>query len=277
MFPQGVLMPSEMSITPANEPPLIFHVQGDVGVFTFNRPAKYNSMSLQLLDLFEDALSKIESGTIDVRVILIRATGKHFCTGADIDIVLECVKKGPESIKKWIERGQALFARIEAAPVPVVVAIQGLCLAGGLELMLACDVVLATESSRIGDQHVNFGFLPGWGSSARLPRLIGQRRALELMYSGRMLGAAEALDWGLISKVVPDDKLEEEVQTYCAVLATRSRSGLTAMKRMIRDGYGDALDAAHCREVDAVVQQLQSIDGNEGFSAFREKRKPVFK
>ena len=257
-------------------PQLTFEIKDGVGIITFNRPAKYNSMSLPMLDLFEQALTEIENKPDEVRVILLRANGKHFCTGADIDIVLECVKQGPPAIKAWLDRGQALFARIEASPLPVVMAIQGLCLAGGLELMLACDIVLATESSRIGDQHVNFGFLPGWGASERLPRLIGPRRALDLMYSGRMLSSAEAWDWGLVNKVVSDEALTDEALAYCANLTTRSRSGLTAMKRMIRDGRGGALDEAHKRETELVTRQLQSRDGNEGFTAFREKRKPVF-
>ena len=263
-------------MTTLDPPHLDFEIRAGIGILTFNRPVKYNSMSMQLLDLFEKALSAIENSPSDVRVILIRAVGKHFCTGADIDIVLGCVMQGPEAIEAWLKRGQTLFARLEASPLPVVIAIQGLCLAGGLELMLACDIVLATESSRIGDQHINYGFLPGWGSSERLPRLIGQRRAFDLMYSGRMLTSSEAREWGLINEIVPDDNLEERALAFCAMLATRSRTGLTAMKRMIRDGHNRALDEAHRRETEAVIRQLQSRDGNEGFTAFREKRKPIF-
>lgn len=257
-------------------PHLTFRVDRGVARLTFNRPEKYNSMSLQLLDLFERALADIEKRS-DVRVILIDSIGKHFCTGADIDIVLKCVKQGQTEVEAWLNRGQRLFARLEASPLPTVVAIQGLCLAGGLELMLACDIAFMAETARIGDQHINFGFLPAWGSTERLPQLIGKRRALDLMYSGRMLTSMESIQIGLVNRVVPDEKLEEESLAYSATLATRSRSALTAMKRMVQDSGIEGLEQAHRRETKFASRQLQSRDGEEGFNAFREKRKPVFK
>src|SRR5262249_30391252 len=123
-----------------DEPHLLFDVRSAVAVLTFNRPARYNSMSAELLDGFEKSLDEIERRD-DVRAVLIRAVGKHFCTGADIDIVLGCVASGEKSVDEWLRRGQQLFRRVEALPMPTVVAIQGLCMAGGLELMLACDIV----------------------------------------------------------------------------------------------------------------------------------------
>jgi enoyl-CoA hydratase/carnithine racemase len=223
-------------------------------------------MSLQLLDLFEDALDAIEDGK-DVRAVLIRANGKHFCTGADIDIVLDCVRQGPAAIERWIRRGQVLFERIERLPLPVVAALNGLCLAGGLELLLACDIVIAAESARIGDQHVNFGFLPAWGASERLPGLIGPRRALDLMYSGRMLSSSEAREWGLVSRIVPDELLQEQAFAYCEELTTRSRSGLWAMKRMVRDRHRQALSDAHRRRATAMKGSRHFVRNANPFSS----------
>ncbi|MGD9924977.1 MAG: enoyl-CoA hydratase/isomerase family protein [Pseudorhodoplanes sp.] len=259
----------------AEEPHLLFETRSAVAVLTFNRPSKYNSMSGQLLDGLERALDDIERRS-DVRALLICATGKHFCTGADIDIVLGCVADGEAAVERWLRRGQHLFRRIEALPIPTVVSIQGLCLAGGLELMLACDIAFCSETARFGDQHVNFGFLPAWGSSERLPRLVGTRRALDLMYSGRLLSSAEAREWGLVNAVIADDNLQSHAISYCETLTTRSRSGLAAMKRMVREGASVALEDAHQRECMLAGRQLLSRDGAEGFEAFREKRKPVF-
>lgn len=255
--------------------PLGLQVHEGVATLTLNRPDKFNSLSTEIFGQLERALDSIEKDGA-ARVILLRAEGKHFCTGADLGEVLEAVDKGTPGIESYLSAGQSALRRLEACELPVVAAVQGLCLAGGLELILACDVVFAAMSARFGDQHSNFGFLPGWGGSYRLTHKVGARRAADLLFSGRAILATDALQWGLINYAVEDEILTAEAARYCTELTRRSRFGLSAMKRMVAGAQGDGLDAALHAERRAVAAQLQSRDGQEGFAAFREKRKPKF-
>lgn len=253
---------------------LNLQLSGRIARVTLNRPDKFNSLSVELIDQFHGVLSKVEEEK--ARAILIDANGKHFCTGADLADVLSSLSAGETSLDALLRRGQELFLRLENSPIPVIVAVQGLCLAGGLELLLASDVAIAAASASFGDQHINFGFLPGWGASKRLPSTVGLRRASDLMFSGRKLNAQEALDWGLVNAVVRDEELQAHATAYCVQLAACSSSALAAMKTMLRKGSNATLEDALRRERELVIKQLQSADGREGLAAFREKRKPAF-
>ena len=210
-----------------------------------------------------------------VRAILVSSQGKHFCTGADLDEVLE-LRQDEKKFRAFIDYGQSVFSRLEAAPLPVVVAVQGLCLAGGIELMLSCDVAFAGQSAQFGDQHAEFGLLPGWGGSQRLPRMLGMRRALDLFYSHKWIAADEALNWGLVNYVVPDDALRGEAMAYCRKLTEKSRGGLAAMKRLARQGIEASLEDGIRLERDLVVEHTIGDDALEGLTAFQERRKPDF-
>ena len=144
--------------------------------------------------------------------------------------------RGAGRFDAFIAQGHRVLCRLEASPLPVVMAVQGLCLAGGLELALAGDVILAAEGAKFGDQHAQYGLVPGWGGSQRLPRRVGLTRALDLMFCARWLTAAQARDWGLVAQVVPDAELRQQALAYCEQLATRSQPGLAAMKRLARQG-----------------------------------------
>lgn len=255
--------------------PLRVQVQDGVATLTLDRPDRSNALSTEVFGQLEQAIDSLEASG-DARVILLRSQGKHFCTGADLGEVLDAVDRGTPGIEQYLSPGQSALRRLEDCGLPVVAAVQGLCLAGGLELVLACDVVFAAKSARFGDQHSNFGFLPGWGGSYRLTQRIGSRRAADLLFSGRAITAPDALGWGLINYMVEDDRLVTEAAQYCAELTRRSRSGLSAMKRLIAGAQGGGLNTALRSECEAVATQLQSRDGREGFAAFREKRKPNF-
>lgn len=263
-------------LTKMNQPDqlLTYENINGVGRITLRRPEKYNSLSVDLVEALHQALSEIAGQK--VRAVLIDAAGKHFSTGADLADVLAALSAGEASLDALLKRGQDLFSRLESFPLPVVVAVHGLCLAGGLELVLAADVTIAAATAAFGDQHINFGFLPGWGATKRLPSLVGLRRAADLMFSGRKLTAQEALEWGMINAVVPENELSQKSMEYCAQLATRSVSALTAMKKMLRSGIALELDHALAQERQLVISHLRSADGREGLAAFREKRKPIF-
>lgn len=245
-----------------------------VGVIELTRPQKFNCLSTATLRGIDDARADLEADR-RVGVILIRAQGKHFCTGADLEEVTGINRSG-EQLDRFIECGQSAFMRLESSPLPVIVAVQGLCLAGGFELMLSGDICIAAETAEFGDQHAQFGLIPGWGGSQRLTRLLGLRRALDLLYSARWMSAVEAQAAGLVNKVVPDGRLGEEAMDFCKTLAGRSRVGLGEMKRLARDGLELPLAAAMQLEREAAVRHLQSADAVEGLAAFEERRSPVF-
>jgi enoyl-CoA hydratase len=245
-----------------------------IGVIELAKPKQFNCLSLSMFRQIDDALSRFESdGT--TRAIVISALGKNFCTGAELREV-EAVRQNPEQLRHFLELGHRVLRRIEESPLPVIAAVQGLCLAGGLELVMACDVVFAAEDARFGDQHAAFGLLPGWGNSQRLPRAIGLQRALDLMFSARWIDAGTAQAWGLASYLVPAAELTDQATKYASTLCTRSRAGIAAMKRLSRQGLDRSLEDALAGEVEVALQTLPGKDATEGLTAFKEKRAPRF-
>jgi enoyl-CoA hydratase len=254
--------------------PVLARREGKVGIIELARPQVFNCLSMAVAEAAAAALRGFEADP-GVRAVLVRAQGRNFCTGADLDEV-KARLKDRRALHDFIAAGHAMLSSLEASRLPVVGAVQGLCLAGGLELVLACDVVFAARSARFGDQHAQFGLVPGWGGTQRLPRAIGMRRALDLMLSARWIEAPVALDWGLVNYVVDDDRLDAEAMTYCVALAGRSAPGLAAMKRLARDGAAMTLRDGLALEAGAVVDALRTADVAEGLAAFEARRKPVF-
>ncbi len=255
--------------------PVTTYIEEAVGIIELSRPEKLNCLSLEVHELIDTARAEFEADPI-IRVLLIRSTGKHFCTGADLAEV-KSILDDAEKLDHFIGYGMEVLMRLEASPLPVIVAVQGLCLAGGLELMLSADVCFAAKSAKFGDQHGQFGLIPGWGGSQRLPRILGLRRALELMFAARWLEAKEASGMGLVNYVTEDNDLHDKALDYAGTLATRSRIGLAEMKRLARTGIDLPLNDAMMLERKAAVRHLQSADTAEGLDAFENRRKPDFK
>jgi enoyl-CoA hydratase len=249
-------------------------VEDGIGIIELSRPEKFNCLSGAVARGIDEALSAHIADDA-VRVILVRSQGKHFCTGADLDEVL-ALRQDEAKLSAFMDYGQSVFSRLESAPLPVVVAVQGLCLAGGIELMMSCDVAFAAQSAQLGDQHAQYGLVPGWGGSQRLPRILGLRRALDLFFSHRWIPAAEALDWGLVNYVVPDDALNAEAMAYCRKLAGLSRDALATMKRLAREGIEKSLADGIGLELALAPKHLVGDDAGEGLTAFRDRREPDF-
>jgi enoyl-CoA hydratase len=254
--------------------PVTSRVEGTTGIVELSRPKKFNCLSVEVHEAIDAARQAFEADRA-VRAILLRAQGKHFCTGADLAQVKSVIRNA-DDLDHFIGCGLAVLSRLEASPLPVVVAVQGLCLAGGIELMLAADICFAAETAQFGDQHATFGLVPGWGGSQRLTRIIGLRRTLDLLYSARWMKAEEAHTMGLVNYVVPDEKLHEEALAYCQAFATRSRPGIAEMKRLARQGADLTLEQSMRLERDAAVRHLQGADGAEGIASFDERRTPRF-
>ena len=255
------------------EPAVIVSERGCVGVIELNRADKFNCLSTGVHQYIDAALDQFENNS-QIRAVLISATGKHFCTGADLQEVV--TYRSENRFDEFISFGHRVLRRLETSQLPVVAAVQGLCLAGGLELMLACDIVFADEDAKFGDQHAQYGLVPGWGGSQRLPRLIGQRRAMDLMYSARWIESQTALDWGLINYRVAVEQLHDQAMAYCETLGSRSRGGLMTMKRLVVDGLTGSLESGLDLEIHVAGEAMASRDVSEGLNAFAEKRKPEF-
>ncbi|MDO9461092.1 MAG: enoyl-CoA hydratase/isomerase family protein [Alphaproteobacteria bacterium] len=249
--------------------------EGQVGIMELNRPAVFNCLALSVMEALNAGMRHFEDGE-EVHVVLIRSTGKHFCTGADLDEV-KGKRSDLDALKHFISYGHGVLRSMENSTLPVIVAVHGLALAGGLELMMAADVAFAGESARLGCQHAQFGLIPGWGGTQRLPRIVGQRRALDLMFSARWIDAREAQIWGLVNYVVPDAELHARAMEYCQTLAARNTNGIATMKRLTEHGLSGNLDYGLALEATEAPTALMSDNVTEGLNAFQEKRQPNFK
>ncbi len=248
--------------------------EGQIGIMELNRPQVFNCLCLAVMEALDAGMRGFEDGE-QVRAVLIRSTGKHFCTGADLDEV-KGKRADEDAMKHFISYGHGVLRSMENSTLPVIAAVQGLALAGGLELMMAADVVFAGETAKLGDQHAQFGLVPGWGGTQRLPRIVGQRRALDLMFSARWLDAKEAQQWGLVNYVVPDAGLHAKAMEYCQMLTTRNTNGIGIMKRLTEHGLAGNLDRGIGLEVSEIPEALMSDNVTEGLKAFQEKRQPKF-
>jgi enoyl-CoA hydratase len=247
---------------------------GGIARITLARPDRLNAINPELLQDLDRACDAAE-GDPTVRVVTLTAAGRAFCAGAD----LQTVRALAPDAARWdafMGRWHRVFDRIEALPVPVIVGVHGLALAGGLELVLLADLVVADEAARLGDQHANFGLVAGGGGSQRLPRLIGARRAKELMLLGGWLTAAEALAWGLVNRVVPAGTVAGAVEEMAAALAAGSPAANRAVKTLVARAVDAELAEGLELERRLVAEHMRGADAAEGLRAFAEKRRPVF-
>src|SRR5262245_54516615 len=233
-----------------------------VGRVVLNRPEQLNAISPALLEDLDRVCRAVE-GDASVRVVTLTGAGRAFCAGADLRAVREL---SPDALKwgGFMGLWHRVFNRIEALPVPVITGIHGFALAGGLELMMLADLAVADESAKPGDQHANFGLVAGGGGSQRLPRLIGARRAKELMLLGGWLSAQQALEWGLVNRVAPAGKLGEVVEEMAAALADKSSSANRTVKTLVNRGLEMELGKGLDLEIELVADHMRSADAAEG-------------
>jgi enoyl-CoA hydratase len=247
---------------------------GAVARLILNRPAQLNAVSPELLEDLDRACAAVE-GDPTVVVVMLTAAGRAFCAGADLRVVQQ-LAPDPVRWREFMARWRQVYDRVERLPVPVIAGVHGMVLAGGLELTLVCDLVIAEATARLGDQHANFGLVAGGGGSQRLPRLIGARRAKELMLLGGWLSAQEALAWGLVNRVVPAGQVETVVRELARELAGKSGAASRVVKRLVDRGLDLPLPQALDLEGEEVARHMRGADAAEGLRAFLEKRAPRF-
>ena len=253
---------------------IILEKKDRIAKITLNRPKELNAIDKEALLQLQAAFKDIEADP-EVRVVIITGAGRAFCAGADLKYAISLNDK-PQEMAAFGQLFYDTFAMMDNLSKPIVASINGLALAGGIELLESCDIVIASEDARIGDQHATFGLLPGGGGSQRLPRLIGVRKAMELLLTGDAITANEAEALGLINKAVPADKLEEATMEMARKLAERSPMASKAIKALVKRGMQVDLYTGIMLEKGASTLHASTEDRQEGFNAFMEKRKPNF-
>ncbi|GAA4711333.1 enoyl-CoA hydratase/isomerase family protein [Pseudonocardia yuanmonensis] len=258
----------------SSETLLVEHAAG-VMTLTLNRPAALNSLAPSLVDALDEACAAIEVDDA-VRVVLLRGSGRAFCAGGDLQAAMAAEAAEPGAAARYFDSISAVLRRIERLPMPVVAAIHGWAVAGGLEIALCCDLVVAADSARFGDAHARYGLIPGGGGSARLPRRIGSGPAKWLMYTAEPVSADQMQRWGLVQLVVPASDLEAAARGLAESLTQRSPQGLRAMKRLVDAQADHTLDEALALESKVSADHVASGGADEGWAAFAEKRQPDF-
>ena len=242
---------------------------GAVACVTLDRPAQLNAISPELLHDLDAACAAIEDSA-EARAVALTGAGRAFCAGADLRVVEERASD-PERWTEFMDLWHRVFDRIERLPAPVVAGVHGLALAGGLELTLVCDLVVVDEEARLGDQHANFGLVAGGGGSQRLPRLIGARRAKELMLLGGWIGARQALEWGLVNRVVPAGTVEAAARDLARELASKSGAASRTVKVLVDRSFDLELAEGLALERTMVAEHMRTEDAAAGLRAFRER------
>jgi enoyl-CoA hydratase/3-hydroxyacyl-CoA dehydrogenase len=252
---------------------VIIEPDGPVAILRISRPAALNALNSQVLEDLQRALEVIEADP-GVRIAVLTGEGNAFVAGADIK---EMVTKTPLEAREFTQLGHRVFRRIEEMDTIIIAAINGYALGGGMEMALACDIILASEKARLGLPEVGLGIHPGFGGTQRLPRLVGRWKAKELILTGQQLNAKEAKEIGLVNEVFPADLLLERAKTMASKIAGMGPVAVKLAKHVVNRGAEIDLDTALNYEVESVSLCFASDDRVEGLQAFIDRRKPEFK
>lgn len=232
-------------------------VSDGVGRITLNRPDQLNAITADVARELERSILGVAA---EVNVVLIRGAGGNFCAGGDVDEVQRLRSEGPAALRELFTAFRRACDAIACVDVPVVVAVEGVAMAGGFELMQAADVVLVSDDARIADQHINFGMIPGGGSTQRLPRVVGRQNALGLLLSGDRMSGLDAVRNGLAYRSFSRTDFDDGVERFVTTLAARHRDAVTAIKRLVKSSLENALAAGLDDETDAVVAHITNDD-----------------
>jgi len=255
---------------------IIFEKKSHIAKITLNRPDALNAMNRDMIVEIGHALEESEKDD-EIRVVVITGNGKAFCVGADLKFVREELRGLSEQEEFFRFGNKTLMNAIENLKKPVIAGIHGFAFAGGFELMLACDLVIASEDAVMGDQHINFGLVGPGGTTQRLPRIVGIRKAKEIILTGERLSAQEAERIGLVNRVVHPNQLEPATEEIAAKLAEKSPVALRIAKTLINRALEADRATASELEVMSAIVNATSEDYQEGIRAFNERRKPAFK
>jgi enoyl-CoA hydratase len=258
-----------------NDPHLLYHTQGPVAWLTLNRPDAMNAIDLQMATLYEEYLPKIAADNA-MRVLVLTGNGSAFCTGVDLTQAIDSLNVPPGEQDLLDRLCDDVLGPLRNFPKPVIAALNGITLAGGLEMAMCADIVVASDHVEIGDAHANFGVYPGAGGAALLPRIIPHNVAKYLLLTGKTLSAQQMMGYGFVNELVASDQLINATQHLAEHIAQKSPLALQRMKAVANHAHDNSRDAALAHEQVAFRKHLRSYDMQEGLKAFAEKREPKF-
>jgi enoyl-CoA hydratase len=249
---------------------LLTEVDGHVAIISINRPKVLNALNLELM---QDLAGLLEGYDADdaIRVILLAGSERAWAAGADIGDMATATRKDMESRDQFTQ-----WERIKSIRKPIVAAVSGFALGGGCELMMHCDVIICSETAKIGQPEINIGVMPGAGGTQRLTRAVGKALAMDIVLSGRFLSAKEALAYGLVSRVVPREHWFDEAKRVAHAIATKAPTSLQNAKESVLNSEEQSLSEGLVRERQLFYELFDTEDQKEGMSAFIEKRRPSF-
>jgi len=245
-----------------------------IATIKINRPKVLNALNEETIKELTKAVEELEQDKKTKVAILTGEGDKAFIAGADISAMS---KMTTQEAKKFAELGHNMLFKIENSRLPFIAAINGYALGGGCETLMACDIVIAGKSAKIGQPEINLGIHPGFGGTQRLPRLVGRMKAKELLLTGRNIDAEEAQRIGLVNMVVDDDKLIETAEKIAGKIASKSSFQTDFIKSLVNKGMDVDLPSACELEISKFSSSFSTHDQKEGMKAFLEKRKPDFK
>ena len=248
--------------------------KGSVEIIRLNRPEKFNALSREMIFALSDTFKNLEND-IELRAVILTAAGDHaFCAGTDISELVELEPGDAEAVSK---RGQSLCNQIESFPVPVIAAINGIAAGGGCELALACHLRVASSGASFSLPETKLGIIPAYGGTQRLARAIGSGRAVEMMLTGKTVGAEEALQSGLVNRLATAGELLVEAESLANEIAQLAPLAIRACLKAVTQGIDLPLADGLALEAELFAQLFDTEDMREGTRAFLEKRRPVFK
>lgn len=247
---------------------ILTETRGRVGLLTLNRPQAMNALNLQLLTEVLEALTAFDADPA-IGAMVMAGSERVFAAGADIKFMA-----GASSAEMRANGYVELFEGLSQIKKPIIAAVSGFALGGGCELALSCDLIVASETARFGQPEVTIGVIPGAGGTQRLTRAVGKAIAMEMVLNNRLLSASEALQFGLVNRVVPAERFLDEALALAAEIASRAPLALVAAKTAVNQAFELPLSAALAEERNLFYPLFDSADQKEGMRAFLEKRKP---
>jgi len=251
---------------------VLYDKDASIGKITINRPDALNALNSSVMHALNDVLSEVEKDE-ELRVLIVTGSGRSFVAGADIK---EMQSYNSLEARKYAELGLKTMQRIEELPIPVIAMVNGFALGGGCELSLACEIRYASDKAKFGQPEVGLGITPGFGGTQRLSRLVGLANAKELVYTGKVIDAQEALRIGLVNKVVSSEDLEAETMKLAQSIANQSATAVQSAKVAINRGFDATLANSFEYEKNLFSLCFSTKDQKEGMLAFVEKRKAKF-
>lgn len=252
---------------------VLYEEKEKIGFLTINRPDVLNALNARVLEEIDMVLDQIEQKG-GIRVLILTGAGRAFVAGADIgeQSVLDM-----EGGRAWGKRGSAIFRRLELLSIPTIAAVNGFALGGGCELAMACDMILASSKAKFGQPEVGLGIMPGFSGTQRLPRLVGKAKAMELILTGEMIKAEEALRIGLVNEVTEPEALLARAEELARAIEKSGSLAVKYAKAAVIRGTQMDMDSGIAMENELFAMCFATEDQKEGMQAFLEKREPKFR